>query len=95
MKKDDCQEEAVSVLFRHGLMAYKIAMTLSAIESKAEVITCSDKVFDLSMKLISEVFLGNSLDQLKRMSKSNKSSSSKQTLLLKALPLEFDRKQAI
>ena len=41
------------------------------------------------------VFLGNSLDQLKRMSKSNKSSSSKQTLLLKALPLEFDRKQAI
>ena len=29
------------------------------------------------------------------MSKSNMSSSSKQTLLLKALPLEFDRKQAI
>ena len=95
MKKDDCQEEAVSVLFRHGLMAYKIAMTLSAIESKAEVITCSDKVFDLSMKLISEVFLGNSLDQLKHMSKSNKPSRSKQTLLLKVLPLEFDRKQAI
>jgi predicted transcriptional regulator len=47
------------------------------------------------MKLISEVFLGNSLDQLKHMSKSNKSSRSKQTLLLKVLPLEFDRKQAI
>jgi len=29
------------------------------------------------------------------MSKSNMSSSSKQTLLLNALPLEFDRKQAI
>ena len=95
MKKDDCQEEAVSVLFRHGLMTYKIAMTLSTIESKDQAITCSDKVFDLSMKLISEVFLGNSLDQLKHMSKSNKPSRSKQTLLLKVLPLEFDRKQAI
>lgn len=95
MKKGNCQEEAVSVLFRHGLMTYKVAMTLSAIESNDDKITCSDKVFDLSLKLITEVFLGNSLEQLKRMSKSNKFSKSKQSNLLNVLPKEFDRKRAV
>lgn len=56
MKKDNGQEEAVSVLFRHGLMTYKVAMTLSAIESNDDKIRCSGKVFDLSLKLITEVF---------------------------------------
>ena len=95
MKNDDCQEEAVSVLYRHGLMTYKIAMTLSAIESNDDLITCSDKVFDLSINLITDVFLGNSLEQLKRMSNSNINSRSKQISFLKALPIDFERKEAV
>ena len=95
MKNDDCQEEAVSVLYRHGLMTYKIAMTLSAIESNDDIITCSDKVFDLSINLITDVFLGNSLEQLKRMSNSNINSRSKQISFLKALPIDFERKEAV
>ena len=95
MKNDDCQDEAVSVLYRHGLMTYKIAMTLSAIESNNDTITCSDKVFDLSINLITDVFLGNSLEQLKRMSNSNINSRSKQISFLKALPIDFERKEAV
>lgn len=95
MKNDDCQEEAVSVLYRHALMTYKIAMTLSAIESNDDIITCSDKVFDLSINLITDVFLGNSLEQLKRMSNSNINSRSKQISFLKALPIDFERKEAV
>jgi len=95
MKNDDCQDEAVSVLYRHGLMTYKIAMTLSAIESNNDTIICSDKEFDLSINLITDVFLGNSLEQLKRMSNSNINSRSKQISFLKALPIDFERKEAV
>ena len=95
MKNDDCQEEAVSVLYRHGLMTYNIAMNLSAIESNDDIITCSDKVFDLSINLITDIFLGNSLEQLKLMSKSNINSRSKQISFLKALPIDFERKEAV
>ena len=76
-------------------MTYKIAMTLSAIESNDDIITCSDKVFDLSINLITDVFLGNSLEQLKRMSNSNINSRSKQISFLKALPIDFERKEAV
>ena len=55
----------------------------------------TDKVFDLSLKLISEVFLDNSLEQLKRMPKATVASPSKHKKLFDALPNEFHRKKAI
>ena len=42
-----------------------------------------------------DVFLGNSLEQLKRMSNSNINSRSKQISFLKALPIDFERKEAV
>ena len=95
MKAKGSPEEAYSVLFRLGLMAYKLAMILSAMESKDTEIQCSDKTIDLSIKLILEVFLVNSVDLLERMSKSTAPSLPRDTALLNALPIEFDRKQAI
>ena len=95
MKSEGPLEEVIGVLFRHGLMTYKIAMILSALESTDDIITCSDKVFDLSINLITDVFLGNSLEQLKRMSNSNINSRSKQISFLKALPIDFERKEAV
>ena len=95
IKKETPREEAISVLFRHGLMTFKIAMIFSALESKDQKILCSDKVFDLSLKLISEVFLDNSLEQLKRMPKATVASPSKHKKLFDALPKEFYRKKAI
>ena len=93
MNDEDCQDDAVSVLLRHGLITYKIAMTLSALDSKENTIICSDKVFDLSIKLTTDVFLVNSIEQLDKISRSNK--QTKQSIFLKRLPNQFDRKQAI
>ena len=70
-------------------------MIFSALESKDQKILCTDKVFDLSLKLISEVFLDNSLEQLKRMPKATVASPSKHKKLFDALPKEFNRKKAI
>jgi len=95
MKKDKCEKEAIGVLYRHGLMTYKIAMTLSAIESKEVKIICSDKIFEISIKLITDVFLDNSLKQLKRMPKSSRPYKSNIDVFLEALPEVFDRKTAI
>ena len=95
MKAKGSTEEAYSVLFRLGLMAYKLAMILSAMESKDTEIECSDKTIDLSIKLILEVFLVNSVNLLKRMSKSTAPSLPRDIALLDSLPVEFGRKQAL
>lgn len=95
IKKESPREEAISVLFRHGLMTFKIAMIFSALESKDQKILCTDKIFDLSLKLISEVFLDNSLEQLKRMPKASDASPPNYKKLFDALPKEFNRKKAI
>ncbi len=70
-------------------------MIFSALESEDQKILCTDKIFDLSLKLISEVFLDNSLEQLKRMPKVAVASPSKQKKLFDVLPKEFQRKKAI
>lgn len=93
MNYEGCRDEAVSVLLRHGLIAFKIAMTISALDSKEDTIICSDKVFDLSIKLTTDILLVNSIEQLNKISRSNK--KSKQNLFLKSLPNKFDRKQAV
>jgi hypothetical protein len=66
---------------------------LSALDSKENTIICSDKVFDLSIKLTTDVFLVNSIEQLNKISRLNK--QTKQNVFLKRLPNKFDRKQAI
>ena len=63
------------------------------IKSKEDTIICSDKVFDLSIKLTTDILLVNSIEQLNKISRSNK--KSKQNLFLKSLPNKFDRKQAV
>ena len=95
LKNESNPEEVVGVLFRHGLMTYKIAMVLSVLESEDKKIICTDKTFELSLNLILEVFLDNALEQLKRMPKSTVVSSSKHEKLLDTLPKEFNRKKAI
>ena len=95
MKSEGPLEEVIGVLFRHGLMTYKIAMILSALESTDKKILCTDRIYDLSLKLVLEVFLDNALDQLKRMPKATVVSPSKHEKLSDALPKEFDRKKVI
>ncbi|MDA9602383.1 DUF3987 domain-containing protein [Flavobacteriaceae bacterium] len=95
MKIEGPLEEVIGVLFRHGLMTYKIAMILSALESTDKKILCTDRIYDLSLKLVLEVFLDNALDQLKRMPKSTILSTSKHEKLFNSLPKEFYRKKAI
>jgi hypothetical protein len=95
MKSEGPPEEVIGVLFRHGLMTYKIAMILSALESTDKKILCTDRIYDLSLKLVLEVFLDNALDQLKRMPKSTILSTSRHEKLFNALPKEFYRKKAI
>ena len=95
MKSDGPLEEVIGVLFRHGLMTYKIAMILSALESTDKKILCTDRIYDLSLKLVLEVFLDNALDKLKRMPKSSIMSASKHEKLFDTLPKEFYRKKAI
>ena len=70
-------------------------MIFSALMSKDQKILFTDNVFYLSLKLISEVFLDNSLEQLKRMPKATVVSLSKHKKLFDVLPKEFQRKKAI
>jgi len=92
--KIEQNDTAVSVLFRHGLMVYKIAMVLSILNSKDKDIICADLYFDISLSLVTHVFYENSYQLLKKMGgKTVKTSSYK--VVYEFLPDSFTRKQAV
>ena len=75
-------EEVSGVVFRLGLMSFKIAMVLSAIRSDDAEIICSDEDFNTAMCLVKEVYMNHSINLLNRLNKNPSSLNTNQTTLL-------------
>ena len=75
-------ENAAGLVFRLGLMAFKLAMVLSAIRSDKAQLTCSDKDFKTAMCLVKDVYMHHSITLLNRLSKNTDSLNANQTTLL-------------
>jgi hypothetical protein len=74
-------ENITGIVYRLGLMCFKIAMTLSAIRFDNTEITCSDDDFDTAMCLVKDVYLIHGTDMLNRLTKNSKRLNTTQTNL--------------
>ena len=74
-------ENITGIVYRLGLMCFKIAMTLSAIRCNNTEITCSDDDFDTSMCLVKDVYLIHGTNMLNRLTKNSKRLNTTQTTL--------------
>ena len=88
------EENAISILFRHGLMVYRISMVLSALDSNNNEIVCSDNNFEIALRLINEVFFDNSYRMLEGMGKKTINNNNVD-IAYNFMPNEFTRKQGI
>lgn len=75
-------DDTTSVIYRHGLMGFKIAMVLSALRSNESEITCSDEDFETAMDLVEKVYIPHSVDILSGFNKKPKELTSTQKKLL-------------
>ena len=75
-------EEVSGVIFRLGLLTFKIAMVLTALRSNDTKITCSDEDFNTAMVLVLEVYMTHSINMLNRLNKRPNSLNLTQTSLL-------------
>ena len=74
-------ENITGIVYRLGLMCFKIAMTLSAIRCNNTEITCSDDDFDTAMCLVKDVYLIHGTNMLNRLTKNSKRLNTTQTTL--------------
>jgi hypothetical protein len=65
-------ENITGIVYRLGLMCFKIAMTLSAIRFDNKEITCSNDDFDTAMCLVKDVYLIHGTNMLNRLTKNSK-----------------------
>lgn len=76
------QDSVVGVVFRLGLMCFKIAMVLTALRSDEENITCTDEDCNTAITLVKEVYLKHAINMLTKLDKqSNKLNSSHNKLM--------------
>ena len=75
-------EDVNGVVFRLGLMSFKIAMVLSAIRSDDAEVICSDEDFNTAMCLVKEVYMNHSINLLNRLNKNPGILNTNQTTLL-------------
>jgi hypothetical protein len=74
-------ENITGIVYRLGLMCFKIAMTLSAMRFNNTEITCSDDDFDTAMCLVKDVYLIHGTNMLNRLTKNPKKLNTTQTTL--------------
>ncbi|MFY9281649.1 MAG: hypothetical protein WAO92_06565 [Bacteroidia bacterium] len=75
------REEVSGVIYRLGLMTYKIAMVLTALRSDDENLVCSDEDFNIAKYLVEKVFIVHSIETLNKIGKQSKLPNSKQVRL--------------
>lgn len=86
------------IIFRLGLITFKIAMTLSLLRSDEPHIVCSDQDFRTSLRLVTEVYLNHSIYLLNKIGKqSNKLNEVQKELLswMKNQDRELVRKELL
>ena len=74
-------ENITGIVYRLGLMCFKIAMTLSAIRFNDKEITCSNDDFETAMCLVKDVYLIHGTNMLNRLTKNSKRLNTTQTTL--------------
>jgi len=62
-------DDVSGIIYRLGLMTFKIAMTLTALRSDEPEITCSDLDFKTSLDLVEKVYLKHSIGILNKINK--------------------------
>ena len=75
-------ENTPNIIFRLGLMSFKIAMVLSAIRSNKSEITCSVQDFETAMSLVEKVYMSHSISMLNKFNTTPQALNSTQTSLL-------------
>ena len=75
-------DDVSGIIYRLGLMTFKIAMTLAALRSDEPEITCSDLEFKTSLDLVEKVYLRHSIDILNKINKDSKKLNKTQNELL-------------
>jgi hypothetical protein len=75
-------DDVSGIIYRLGLMTFKIAMTLAALRSDEPEITCSDLEFKTSLDLVEKVYLRHSIDILNKINKDIKRLNKTQNELL-------------
>jgi hypothetical protein len=75
-------DDVSGIIYRLGLMTFKIAMTLAALRSDESEITCSDLEFKTSLDLVEKVYLRHSIDILNKINKDVKRLNKTQNELL-------------
>ena len=81
-------DDVSSIIYRLGLMTFKIAMTLSALRSDDSEITCSDLEFKTSLDLVAKVYLRHSIGVLNKINKDSKKLNKTQDELLNWMKLQ-------
>ena len=76
------QDSVVGVVFRLGLMCFKIAMVLTALRSDEENITCTDEDANIAITLVKEVYLKHAINMLTKLNKQSNNLNSSQTKLM-------------
>lgn len=83
-----------SLVVRHGLITYKIAMVLSAVRTHKPVIECEDKDFETAMKL-TEVYLAHGLNVFQKINNRENKLPLNEERWMNKLPREFKTSEAI
>ena len=75
-------DDVSGIIYRLGLMTFKIAMTLTALRSDDPEITCSDLDFKTSLDLVEKVYLRHSIGILNKINKDSSKLNKTQDELL-------------
>jgi hypothetical protein len=75
-------DDVSGIIYRLGLMTFKIAMTLTALRSDEPEITCSDLDFKTSLDLVEKVYLKHSIGILNKINKDSSKLNKTQDELL-------------
>ena len=83
-----------SLVVRHGLITYKIAMVLSAVRTDEPVMECEDRDFETAMKL-TEVYLAHGLNVFEKINNRENKLPLNEERWMNKLPKEFTSGEAI
>jgi hypothetical protein len=83
-----------SLVVRHGLITYKIAMVLSAVRTDEPVMECEDRDFETAMKL-TEVYLAHGLNVFEKINNRENKLPLNEERWMNKLPKEFTSSEAI
>ena len=83
-----------SLVVRHGLITYKIAMVLSAVRTDEPIMECEDRDFEIAMKL-TKVYLAHGFNVFEKINNRENKLPLNEERWMNKLPKEFSSGEAI